>query len=465
MNTLVSRKTINLCMHPITWFAIFLIVLNDLLLKTYWQGWFSGKISDLAWIYIAPICLALFLSFIIPVKLAEKIETGWFIYLFMGLGFVVTKTNYSVNSYINQISSMILAVPVQNLVDPTDVIALAGWMISLILWNRSSPNENRSLKLKLLAFPILAIVLLADAPMPDSGITCVDTFSDQIIATSVRSRFVSNDSGLTWSNWDQDGICNEENETEISSTDGRLLFRYNPGEKIEVSTDNGTVWITAYDLKLKSDLLILFNEKSKGFTYSPGPHSAVYDSNSGNFIFAMGHDGVLIRKESGEWIWEKVGEYSLTTPTFKDRIFILLDGQYLLAILISLVVFNSSLIDRLKSKLNFWVNVLMVIGTILLSVFVNPIINSSYVNFMFFAGLIVLIFITFSITLSLLFEKPYKRWDFYKRPTLLSLSAGTIYLVLILLWTYWIIPQFYMAVAGGLLSMFFAIYTARSLQK
>ena len=49
--------------HPITLFAVLVLLLNDLVLKALWSNpWTTGKLSDLAWVIFASPLLVTLLS-------------------------------------------------------------------------------------------------------------------------------------------------------------------------------------------------------------------------------------------------------------------------------------------------------------------------------------------------------------------------------------------------------------------
>ncbi len=43
--------------------------------------------------------------------------------------------------------------------------------------------------------------------------------------------------------------------------------------------------------------------------YRPEPFDAILEPHTGNLLFAMGHEGVLIRLPDNTWQWINVGKY------------------------------------------------------------------------------------------------------------------------------------------------------------
>ena len=55
----------------------------------------------------------------------------------------------------------------------------------------------------------------------------------------------------------------------------------------------------------------------------------------------MGHEGVLVFSENNEWEWVSVGDYERITYDPKNEFFILLFGEFLLALLFGLLTINT----------------------------------------------------------------------------------------------------------------------------
>ncbi len=447
MKNSIFAKTISACESPLSWCMFLLLPLNDLFLKQFWAGLLSGKLSDFAWIYIFPLLILLLLGVLLPNNLTDKKEIGWLVYFLVAVIFVLMKSSPLINRYINNTVFFFLNVPVQNRVDPTDNYALMSLLLGFILWNRS-PHALSTKKSKMLFYiSLFSFILIADSAMPDFGLTDICAEGDTLFTFSNHYRFHSSDHGITWTKFDNKINCYEENSqkktNEVMSTDGRFRLRYQAGEKIEQSIDNGKSWQIVYDLVPKSDFQDYFNNRSQYYMNNPGPHSAIYDPTTGSFLFTMGHEGILIRKSTGDWEWVMVGGYYLKIPSNTDRMKLLLDGQYLVALLVSLAVFIASIIGYKNGKIRFWFGILILMGIIFIILKVNPISNNGYFPPFYYVGPIILLIVGAYLCIKIIEKNENSKSIRQFLPLIFfSLTNGFIYLVLFLLWTYWIIPYF-----------------------
>lgn len=447
MKNLVLSKTIGVCANPLSWCLFLLLPINDLILKQFWPGFLSGKLSDFSWIYIIPLLILLLLGVFLPNNLTNNKGLGWLVYFLVAVIFVLMKSSPLVNRFINNLVFLFLRVPVQNRVDPTDIYALFGLLVGLILWNRSQHVIQIKKTNTIFYISLFSLLLLADSAMPDYGLTVFCSDGDRLFTSSNHYLFLSSNHGLTWTEYHDKTNCkideSLEKSNEITSIDKKIWLRYRAGEKIEQSLENGKSWQLAYDLLPKSDFQKYFNNRSQYYMNNPGPHSAIYDPTTGNFLFTMGHEGILLRKSTGIWEWVKVGKYSLNIPTNNDRVMILLDGQYLLAILISLAVFITSILRYKDGKIRFWFVILTILGIILITLIANPILNNGYFPLFYYAGPIFLLLVGIYLCIKTIGRGENHRTIKQYLPLLIfSLANGIIYLMLILLWTFWIIPYF-----------------------
>jgi hypothetical protein len=97
----------------------------------------------------------------------------------------------------------------------------------------------------------------------------------------------------------------------VSSSDEQLQYRFKVHEDIEVSKDGGTTWKDALKFDSLSDVEIAYYQRNHwGYPQvAKGPFDAVIDPDTGNVIFAMGHQGILLFDKSGSWRFVGVDEY------------------------------------------------------------------------------------------------------------------------------------------------------------
>ncbi len=164
-----------------------------------------------------------------------------------------------------------------------------------------------------------------DVPLPpneDYGVMCFVEFEDEIVASAPNvNTFTSQDGGLTWQQADSgtldisgsDCTLGKVLENELWATpDGSVRYRFEVGQSIEVSYDQGQSWQLVYDLSKVVWESAHNPEPDHQVIVQSGPLDAMIDPKSGNLLLAMGHAGVLARLCSGEWYWVAVGPYAST---------------------------------------------------------------------------------------------------------------------------------------------------------
>jgi WD40 repeat protein len=197
-------------------------------------------------------------------------------------------------------------------------------------------NQRAILILTVLIFTILACSLSScsssitdtmggmGVPLPPDeayGVLCFVEVEDAIIANApVFEIYYSQDGGLNWllEGFDFSGFSGSDcspNKTlpkELWVTpDGQVRYRFNPGESVEISTDQGQSWVMAYDLTNFNWEPVTPPEADREVIIQPGPLDAMIDPRSGNLLLAMGHAGILVGLPNGEWRWVSAGSYSL----------------------------------------------------------------------------------------------------------------------------------------------------------
>ncbi len=149
-------KNKHLLQNPIFIVGLFLLVLNDHFLKSYYHNWFTGKLSDFVGVLIFPM----FLTYLLPLK-------PKYIISIIGLFFIFWKSPFSENfiQFCNQISLF----PISRTVDYSDLIALSVLPISYrIILNI---NNLHSFRVRLSPVFLLVIggLVFMDDTMPLSA--------------------------------------------------------------------------------------------------------------------------------------------------------------------------------------------------------------------------------------------------------------------------------------------------------
>ncbi|MCY1073326.1 hypothetical protein [Archangium lansingense] len=116
--------------------AMVLVALNDHVLKGagLLPGWLTGKLSDFAGLYFAPLLVAELWTLARPTCEARSVvrRVTWAA-LGVGLLFTAIKTSPPADRLYEAVLTALLRHPASNTVDPTDLIALV--MLAVAIWD------------------------------------------------------------------------------------------------------------------------------------------------------------------------------------------------------------------------------------------------------------------------------------------------------------------------------------------
>ncbi|WP_375769846.1 hypothetical protein NR798_02875 [Archangium gephyra] len=116
--------------------AMLLVALNDHVLKGagLLPGWLTGKLSDVAGLYFAPLLAAELWTLARPTSEARTVvqRVAWAA-LGFGLLFIAIKTSHRADALYEALWSALLPRPASNAVDPTDLVALG--MLGVAVWD------------------------------------------------------------------------------------------------------------------------------------------------------------------------------------------------------------------------------------------------------------------------------------------------------------------------------------------
>lgn len=372
-------KAFHSLVHPLSILAIVLLLLNDHWLRYAHPSWLTGKLGDFTWLLFAPFITALLLAWIIPKRWHKQTQwVGGLSIAFIGVWFATAKTIPVVHELTTRTLSAIVGWEGQLRLDATDLLTLPALLISVYIW-RTASDEKVSLKpLAYVAFGLGILGTLASdgirySVYMDRGIhqfcqlnddiafKAMDTnFNDSTIITWDKSLYITDNGGLTWIKQ----FVENSYEADWENTEGELLdslkcfdntqiesngkmFRWTNGKYIEISFDDGITWQTDYDLSiLQQDIRDFHNYRNNSQFRHPdiqlGPLNAMVDENTGNVLFAMGWDGVLVREPSGIYHWVSVDKYRLDNLSTKSFLQFLFFQPFLMLALIFLIVVTST---------------------------------------------------------------------------------------------------------------------------
>ena len=329
--------------HPIVLGTMFLYFVNNLLFKKYWPSLLTGKLSDFTWLFFTPIVICSLATWIIPPKFVKNAHIDTIIWLGTGFLYTLVKVVPLVNSFvINTISKT--GVPVAIVIDPTDLLALISLLISFYFWRTTySWSRGPSLPRNLLFLSLVALLTMADMAAEDYGISCFKPVDNGIVAASTYMNYISADGGKTWNAYGGEPLCGWNVSQETQSTEvgnDNLRARFEPGKPIEISVDGGKSWKIGYQFKLDTQAqqtyYLKFREGNP--VYRPGPFDAIFEQHTGNLLFAMGQEGILIRRPDNTWQWINVGKYKKIDYS-SPNLYILLWGEGVLALVNGWLIF------------------------------------------------------------------------------------------------------------------------------
>jgi hypothetical protein len=330
--------------HPVSLWAVLLLLLNDHVLRVQWPSWWTGKLGDAAWLVFAPFILAVVVALLIPRRFRkQEILVGSLSILFIGVWFTLAKTTPAVHNLTISVLDRLVGWHGTLRIDPEDLITLPVLLISWFVWWRS---QNRAVLVpRVWVVGALGIIsMLANScAIADSGILWLCLQDQTLIAASSYTQFTSGDGGLTWqqvgsSRQGEDCVQSRRNELGTFFPDRRawLLsdnnqnYRFVRGAGIYSYGENNSEKLEIHLSEIGRDIRQVYYEgRHSGFicgpspTYVPGPLDAIIDSKTGNLIVAMGLDGILTRTAEGSWQWVTVGNFTYADVSQADPLSLL----------------------------------------------------------------------------------------------------------------------------------------------
>jgi hypothetical protein len=451
-NLIFNRQDIIL--HPLVLGTIFLYFINNLLFQQLWPSQITGKISDFTWLFFTPIVVSSIITWLIQQKLTLKWRIDFGIWGVIGLSYTLIKTVPIVNEYIVQVIQKVTGIPVVVTIDPTDLLALISLILGFYFWQSLNYTSKRSTNKGLYALSLVTLLTLADAAAPNYGIACLQIKDDAIIATSSYMSYVSTDGGETWNSLERDSSCPwgiTENIQYSEIGDKTVKARFKPGEPIEISKDDGNSWIIEYEIKhitqAQKAYYLQYREGSPMFI--KGPFAAVVEPKANTILFAMGQEGILIRKPTGLWQWIRVGTYEKVDYS-NPSLYFLLRGEGALALasgLLTFIVFGIKYIrDNKLRKINgtivFTVIFYLLFETIKFGL--PPALSFGYFSAFSTLAVFGILLILFTIALNI---SKKLRWNFdvIKKNLLFAILAAVLFLIPYFLWFFNLLPNYYFA--------------------
>ena len=470
--------------HPLTLSALALMWLNDTVLRLLWPSWWTGKLSDFAWLIIAPLLLAVVFALFLPLSMRSR-KLDWSLALALGMtgaAFTLVKVVPAANILATRIMSVLLGQPPALAPDPGDLLALPALGLVAWLWLRpqAHPAPLRAAPLRttplrgLLMLPLVGLVLLGDAAAPDLGIRCFSAQDGRILASAGYKTYASEDGGLHWVYApDQHSNCTPQTKQvdgwqQVPGPQSGTDYRFQPDQEIQVSTDAGATWQTAFPLKPISEAqqTYLIRAQNGNPYYRPGPLDALAVPadlpGAGNMLFAMGQQGVLIHTPAGQWQWSQGADYQhLDTFPTPEAFSVLLDGMAIMALALVLLIYASLALAWTHHWLRWVVLVLAWLDWLAIDLLFPPATATNYTQTASWLGLLALFILLVPLVIEQTFRLVKRMHPFTPRRfsllLALSLAGGLLYFLPYILWVDALLPYISTTTLIGILIVVMAV--------
>ena len=444
-------RSLHFLSKPFSLGILLILLVNDSILRHFWPSTVTGKLSDLAWLFLAPVVVTAGLALVMPKGLQRH---EWAL---AGIGFgataaafVLFKTLPVMRAIVLDLWQAGLGFPAAAVLDPTDLAALIGVIYAAWLWRWQRADSVRVPLRAVFVIPLLAVLTLADAAAPDYGIACLENRDGQIMAYSSYHAYATADGGLTWQEENFDGqFCpvEESSVVELSPEIDGLRFRYQPGQSIENSPD-GLHWTVAYSLEPLTEADRAYYQKIQtgNPTMRAVPLAGLVDPQHATVIFAMGHEGVLVRQSNGDWTWVGVGSYLNVEATSSwAYLTTVLNGEIVLSAALILLIL--SLGAFLRRRHLIWTLLIWTgwLGWGLLPMIFPPALSTLYLSQMTLMGTFVIAALAFLTGVIGSLRLMRVSVITFLRLTGIALIGGILYFLPYGLWAFNLVSQYYIA--------------------
>ncbi len=325
------RQAIAWLAHPFTVAAIIVLAVNDHVLKPELGTWWTGKLSDVAGLVVAPALLAVALSLCVPRLPVRSLVPATI--ATVGLGFVIVKTTAAGAAAASAVWTSV-AGPSVVLRDPTDLVALpalaAAWTVALRTGRRHPPATPRppSATKRARAGAVLRWTLVLPAAIvattatsmaaEDPSATQIAVLDGAVVAgTDEHPRtWITSTDGVTWTLVPADRVeqltdqlddAGGTSTTDCLRTRPDTCFRVVPGRlAVEASEDGGETWEVDWEVADSTRDVLARRFVGAGPSTLHTRGVAILPTASGFRVYAANAmDGLAVRHENGSW--ERLG--------------------------------------------------------------------------------------------------------------------------------------------------------------
>lgn len=320
--------------HPVTCVAVAVLLVNDHVLKAAFGSWWTGKLSDVAGLVVAPPLLALASAALHagvsrwrPIAAPDPVRLAVGSVAVVGLGFVVVKTTHGGAAATTAVWSMFDGPGLVRL-DPTDLLALPALLLAVWVAGRVDPRARDVARARAGRVParwlvVLPVAVLATVATTEGtfeyGAEHVGVVDGVLIVEDANGNLFRSLDGTTWDEVDGQPEVEEalalalHPESAADSTaepdDVVCLAEwrrecYRPAQRLDVgvarSLDAGQTW--AVDWALSAESVDALAERVDPHP-RPWTHQvALFRTADGTRVYAAnGTAGLAVRDEDGRW--------------------------------------------------------------------------------------------------------------------------------------------------------------------
>jgi hypothetical protein len=342
--------------HPTSFISILLLLFNDMVVKYYWPGWISGKLSDLAGLYFFPFLIGVLLSLFAKHLGLHPEKVGKISIAVTGVWFALIKLSPAANHLTSSLVELILDTPSNIALDPSDLVASVSLIPAWWLWKSIRPVQPRWSSLLILI--VASFATMATSCMPIGAFTRLAVLDGNLYVLDERygQVFVSKGTGKDWVADDdppQQVLTDFERErgfpvVDCYQADPSICYRISGEEIIERSSDGGLTYQVAW--QIPPGRRYFMDRFENGFLFLCGgpPDIGPYDlklMSAGSeplVVAASGNQGAIVGTESLGWERVSIGSaqptpYDDTNPM---EIFLVtfIEGLILIVVAFALTV-------------------------------------------------------------------------------------------------------------------------------
>jgi len=142
------------------WIAIGILLVNDIYLKYAFPSVVTGKLSDVAELFVLPLAVAVVALSMAAAIPGRAIAISIAVYAAVGVAFIAMKTDQQFADSLRAAISPVTGGGIASVVDPTDLVALPALFVSFALLYRALRTQVTASP-RWRALPVLALVVFA----------------------------------------------------------------------------------------------------------------------------------------------------------------------------------------------------------------------------------------------------------------------------------------------------------------